>query len=119
MKAPRLHQDDHKISSALITLVGKPTALFATIFIIVGYVFSQVFIPGFDILWALPKLILVISSMALLIGMLDIISNIYQEVSADDRHREIMEVLASQHAATVKRIESLEHTVETHNVTIL
>lgn len=46
-----------------------------------------------DIIWALPKLTLLIGSSAVLLSILDLISNAYQEVSADLRHAEVIKVL--------------------------
>ena len=46
-----------------------------------------------------------------MIGMLDIVSNAYQEVSADTRQVEVMEFLTQQNQATLERLDRIEHTL--------
>jgi len=111
MRSPRLHIRDHLISSTLIKIAGTPAALFVVGVSILAYVFYQYFTPGFDELWALPKLTLFIGSGGLMIGMLDIVSNAYQEVSADTRQVEVMEFLTQQNQATLERLDRIEHTL--------
>lgn len=119
MKSPRLHSRDHVISSTLIKIAGTPAALFVVGIIILGYVLIQYSMPGFDELWGVPKLMLALGSSGLLIGMLDIISNAYQEVSADVRQKELMDLLTARNNATLERLEKIEETLLNQRITIL
>lgn len=113
MKAPRLKSSDHVISSMLIKAMATPLAMLLTTISIFGYVLWIRYGNGtFDELWGLPKLVLIIGAGSLLLSLLDLISNAYQEVSADDRHAD---VLANQRAglehqekmiAMLERLES-------------
>jgi len=76
---------------------------------IVSYVLYQVLFPGFDEVWGFPKLTLVIGSGGLLIGMLDIISNAYQEVSADTRQTEVMQLMDHRNQTIMDRLDQIEH----------
>ena len=76
MRAPRLRERDHRITSFLIRVFGNPWSLL---------VLSVLYVA----LWNYPATDRFVGLGGLLIGMLDILSNSYQEVSADQRQLEL------------------------------
>lgn len=111
MSAPRLKRQDHKISSFLIRITATPLAMFLSCVLVVGYLFwVGCFNPSFDELWQVPKLIFTISFASMLLSLLDLISNAYQEVSADIRQQELMQ-----------RLDQIECSItkQSHTVTLL
>lgn len=113
MRAPRLREKHHQITNLLVRLSGNPWSI--VIVVLLSVLFWET--RGIDRLLALG---------GTLIGMLDILSNMYQEVSADDRQAELQKSLdeKAHHNQklmedTLERLERIEKSINNHNVTIL
>ena len=98
MKAPRLREQDHRITAFLIRVSGNPWSMLFVITITL-------------VAWRISHIDLLLALGGFLIGQLDILSNQYQEVSADTRQQEIMDFLDKRNTATLERLESIEHTL--------
>lgn len=77
LRSPRLERRDRPISTFLIRVVATPFALLISFLIMLNLWHTQYFYP--------------FTALAgVLISILDLISNAYQEVSADHRHNELL-----------------------------
>lgn len=99
MKAPRLRESDHRITALLIRVSGNPW----TLLVITLLYFS---------LWNFPSIDRVIGLGGLVIGMIDILSNQYQEVSADTRQTELTEALNERSAHSRELLVDLSTRLE-------
>lgn len=80
LRSPRLQKRDHLISTLLIRIIANPTfLLLSTIALYLTYNMK-----GQNLL---------VTDLAYFVSVLDLISNAYQEVSADLRHTEVLHKL--------------------------
>ena len=80
MTSPRLHYRYRPISTFLIKIVATPLTL-----LVVGILIL--------IFWGAHFHEKIIGDFAILLAILDLVSNAYQEVSADTRHAEVLKRL--------------------------
>jgi hypothetical protein len=85
VSSPRLRESDHRVSALLIRLSGNPWSLVAV------FVVSVLF-------WTNHNVGHAIGVGGLLVGMIDILSNMYQEVAADKRQEELVAMFRGEMA---------------------
>ena len=113
LKAPRLREGNHRITYLMIRLAGNPWSML--ILAAVTFFF-----------WRISHLDLVLALGGFMIGQLDILSNQYQEVSADERQAELQQNLDTRAQTnqelmekTLSRLTAIEQALKHPNITIL